>query len=46
MHEQLTVRIARRIAKIHEVPYIVGINPHIQTVYRMYAASLALSSPV
>eukprot|EP00729_Bicosta_minor_P000150 gene150-32864_t len=36
VHEQVAVGLARRIVKIHELPYIVGINPHMQIVYTMY----------
>ena len=36
MHEQVAVGLARRIVKIHELPYIVGINPHMQIVYTLY----------
>ena len=32
VHEQVAVGLARRIVKIHELPYIVGINPHMQIV--------------
>lgn len=36
VHEQVAVGLARRIVKIHELPYIVGINPHMQIVYTLY----------
>jgi hypothetical protein len=36
VHEQVAVGLARRIVKIHELPYICGINPHMQMVYTLY----------
>jgi len=33
LHDTLPVRLARRIVDIHHLPYICGINPHIQTIH-------------
>eukprot|EP00911_Craspedida_sp_UC1_P000325 UC1_evm1s248 len=36
LHDTLPVRLARRIIDIHELPYIAGINPHVQEVHDIY----------
>lgn len=33
---ELRIRLAKRIVVIHRLPYIVGINPHIQKIHDMY----------
>jgi hypothetical protein len=36
---ELPLRLARRVAAFRELPFIVGSNPHIQAVARLYAGS-------
>lgn len=36
LHRTLPMRLARRIVDIHNLPYICGINPHIQTIHDLY----------
>ncbi|KAL2918551.1 putative protein kinase [Polyrhizophydium stewartii] len=33
---ELPVRLAHRIARFQQLPFVVGTNPHIELVYRMY----------
>lgn len=34
--QELPVRLARRLRSIHQLPYIVGMNPYIRSVYKLY----------
>eukprot|EP00039_Didymoeca_costata_P003842 m.70021 g.70021 ORF g.70021 m.70021 type:complete len:427 (+) comp12102_c0_seq3:338-1618(+) len=36
VHNQLLVRIAKRIEKIHELPFIAAMNPNLQAIYARY----------
>lgn len=38
-YTQLPLRLARRVASIHKLPYIVGVNPFITAVSDMYHSS-------
>ncbi|KAJ1912642.1 hypothetical protein IWQ60_009576 [Tieghemiomyces parasiticus] len=33
---ELPIRLARRVAAFQKLPYIVGLNPHVQAVYQLY----------
>ncbi|CAO3651159.1 unnamed protein product [Cunninghamella blakesleeana] len=36
VRQELPIRIAHRIREFQNLPFIVGMNPHIQQVYRLY----------
>eukprot|EP00668_Euglena_longa_P001213 GGOE01001438.1.p1 GENE.GGOE01001438.1~~GGOE01001438.1.p1 ORF type:complete len:377 (-),score=118.05 GGOE01001438.1:152-1282(-) len=36
VHQQLPIRLANTIRKLQTLPFIVGVNPHVNTVYHMY----------
>ncbi|KAI9189444.1 hypothetical protein H9P43_000877 [Blastocladiella emersonii ATCC 22665] len=40
LQAELPVRLARRCKAFEELPFIVGINPHIQQTYNLYLESL------
>lgn len=40
-HAELPVRLARRVRQLYSLPFIVGTNPYIQDVARLYASSFA-----
>ncbi|WFD18090.1 hypothetical protein MCAP1_000302 [Malassezia caprae] len=44
--QELPVRIARRVRQFYSLPFIVGTNPYIQEVARLYASSFAHLSQV
>jgi signal transduction histidine kinase len=50
VHHELPIRLARRIKSIQLLPFIVGINPHIRSIYELYHTSftsiLSLPEPV
>lgn len=50
VHHELPIRLARRIKAIQLLPFIVGINPHIRSIYDLYHTSfmsiLSLPEPV
>jgi hypothetical protein len=39
VHRELPIRLARRVRAIEQLPFIVGTNPHIASVYTMYKDS-------
>ncbi|KAL4400134.1 pyruvate dehydrogenase (acetyl-transferring) kinase [Malassezia pachydermatis] len=39
--QELPVRLARRVRQFYSLPFIVGTNPYIQEVARLYASSFA-----
>ncbi|KAI8907285.1 branched-chain alpha-ketoacid dehydrogenase [Gorgonomyces haynaldii] len=39
VHQELPTRLARRVAAIQKLPYIVGVNPHIEKVGELYRTS-------
>jgi signal transduction histidine kinase len=47
VHKELPVRLARRVRAIERLPFIVGVNPYIRTVYDLYSNSFhkLLSTP-
>lgn len=50
VHHELPIRLARRIKSIQLLPFIVGINPYIRSIYDLYHTSfmsiLSLPKPV
>ncbi|WFD25488.1 hypothetical protein MNAN1_000448 [Malassezia nana] len=44
--QELPVRLARRVRQFYSLPFIVGTNPYIQEVARLYASSFARLSEV
>ena len=42
VQSELPIRLARRIDDIQRLPFIVGCNPHIRSVYDLYCSSLKL----
>lgn len=41
VQRELPVRLARRVRQFYSLPFIVGTNPYIQTIARLYASSFA-----
>ena len=39
LHRELPIRLAHRIRDFQKLPFIVGCNPHIQSVYNLYLRS-------
>jgi hypothetical protein len=39
VHQEIPKRVARRIRDMEALPYIVGVNPHIRSVYALYLRS-------
>jgi signal transduction histidine kinase len=50
VHHELPIRLARRVKAIQLLPFIIGINPHIRSIYDLYHTSfisiLSLPEPV
>ena len=40
LQQELSTRLAERVADMQRLPFIVGCNPHVQTVYKLYLGSL------
>jgi len=40
LQHELPVRLAQRVTDMQRLPFIVGCNPHVQGVYRLYLTSL------
>lgn len=38
-HQELPIRLARRVRAIEQLPFIVGVNPHLKKVYDLYRDS-------
>ncbi|KAJ3239575.1 hypothetical protein HDU78_002803 [Chytriomyces hyalinus] len=39
LHEELPKRLARRVKAVQKLPFIVGVNPHIRSIYQLYLDS-------
>ena len=39
VHREIPIRLARRVRAIEQLPFIVGTNPHIASIYTMYKDS-------
>ena len=50
VYQELPIRLAKRIKAIQLLPFIVGINPHIRSIYNLYHSSfksiLSLPEPI
>ncbi|RKP02960.1 hypothetical protein CXG81DRAFT_10094 [Caulochytrium protostelioides] len=44
VHAELPGRLARRVRAIQQLPFIVGVNPYIKNVYKMYNDSFEILS--
>ncbi|KAI9331382.1 branched-chain alpha-ketoacid dehydrogenase [Obelidium mucronatum] len=44
LHSELPKRLARRVKAVQKLPFIVGVNPHIRSIYQLYLDSFEILS--